>query len=418
MVDNILKNEAYLCYKFLIDHTNFEKNHPGCGLTIDRMSKNNMASVASSGFMLSALVIGVERGYDSYETNLVRAINTLANFANNIPEYLGMFAHFVDPTTGKHYKKCEYSTIDTVLFINGMLTVDSYFDDEQIHNYAKKIFERIEWNKFIFDNNGNLQFRMAYNDKEGGDYLGNNQVGWIYQWSMLAEQLSMYILAAGSDDVSEKDAIELFLGFERYNGGYKGTNYIYSPLGSLFVYQYSHAWFDFDKYYDLKGFDWFENSRQACIASKKYCDDLKNEYPTFQYAWGLSACDGPNGYHGYGNPPFGWAKDHKSDYLIKRTDGTIAIYALVSSLPFLPNEVKSTISKLVEKYPEINGQYGFYDSINLSDNLWIGKDYLGIDKGITLLMIDNYYYQTTWNYYMKHNIIKAGIKKLGFIRKG
>lgn len=418
MIDDLLKKEAYLCYKFLIEHTIFEEGHPGFGLTIDRTSKKNMASIASSGFMLSALVIGVERGYDSYETNLFRAKYTLKNFAENIPHYMGMFAHYINSDNGNHYKKCEYSTIDTTLFLNGMITADSYFDDEDIHNYTKKIFERIEWEKFTFIHDGHLQFRMAYNDIVGGDYLENNNIGWIYHWNMYAEQLTMYILAAGSNEIKEKTAADLFLGFERYTGGYKGTNFVYSPLGSLFVYQYSHAWFDFNKYYDLKGFDWFENSKKACLVCKKYCDDLKDEYPTFKDAWGLSSCDGPKGYSGYGNPPFGWDYDYKEEYLTKRTDGTVALYALVASLPFVPELVKNTLENLLKKYPEIIGPYGLYDSINMTDKLWIGKEYLGIDKGITLLMIDNYYYQTTWNNYMKHNIIKEGTKKLNFIRKG
>ena len=38
-------------------------------------------------------------------------------------------------------------------------------------------------------------------------------------------------------------------------------------------------------------------------------------------------------------------------------------------------------------HPEVKGDYGFYDSINLEEGNWIGKNYLSIDKGITLLMI-------------------------------
>ena len=80
MIDKLLQQEAYLSYKFLIDHTVFDEHHPGCGLTIDRTSRDDMATIAASGFMLSGLVIGVERGWDTYETNLHRAYITLNNF--------------------------------------------------------------------------------------------------------------------------------------------------------------------------------------------------------------------------------------------------------------------------------------------------------------------------------------------------
>ena len=66
----------------------------------------------------------------------------------------------------------------------------------------------------------------------------------------------MYLLAAGSLDAEL--AKELYLGFERTVGGYGELQFVYTPLGSLFVYQYSHAWFDFENYYDLTGFDWFK----------------------------------------------------------------------------------------------------------------------------------------------------------------
>ena len=186
MIDELLQQEAYLSYKFLIDHTVFDENHPGCGLTIDRTSRDDMATIAASGFMLSGLVIGVERGWDTYETNKQRAYATLKNFSDYMPNFLGMFVHYADPKTGRRFKKCEYSTIDTALFLNGMLTVDTYFKDDKIHELVSNIYERIDWNIFTYKHRGHLQFRMAYNDIAGGDYLNRNQRGWIHHWSMLA----------------------------------------------------------------------------------------------------------------------------------------------------------------------------------------------------------------------------------------
>ena len=417
MIDELLQQEAYLSYKFLMDHTVFEEGHPGCGLTLDRTSKDDMATIAASGFMLSGLVIGVERGWDTYETNLQRAYVTLKNFNENIANFLGIFVHYADPRTGKRYKKCEYSTIDTAIFLNGMLTVDTYFKEDKIHELVKSIYERIDWNIFTYKRRGHLQFRMAYNDITGGDYLEENQHGWIYHWSMLAEQMTMYFLAAGSKDITNDDALKLFMGFDRYSGGYNGHNYLYSPMGSLFVYQYSHAWLDFSKYLDTKGFDWFKNSQEAVVANYEYCRDNADRFKTFKDAWGLSACDGPKGYVSYGHPPFGWEDELNREDLIERTDGTIALYALLSSLPFQPDLVKRTVKNVYEKFPTLFREYGFIDSFNNENGLWVGEDYLGIDKGITLLMIDNYYHGTTWKYYEENEIIKRGLEKLQFQRK-
>jgi len=412
MVDEILTREARDCYRFLLDNTNFDENSAGCGLTRDRASNPVKTSIAGAGFMLSALAIGVENGWDDKETNRRRALATVRNIWENIPHFHGFFAHYLEYETGKRYKKCEYSTIDTVLFLNGLIVADSYFSCPEISRYAEKIFDRVDWKKFVYKHNNRHVFRMAYNDIRGGDYLRKTQEGWIFRWSMMAEQLSMYVLAAASPSVSEKLARALYFGFERTVGGYRDHQFVFTPLGALFVHQYSHAWLDFRKYYDAYGFDWFENSVKAARANHSYCRDRGGDFRTFSAGlWGLSSCDGPKGYRGYGAPPFA----SNGNEVKERTDGTVAVYAALASLPFCPDLVKETV-KVFMKYPELSGPYGFYDSINL-DLDWHSRDYLSIDKGISLLMIDNYYRQTNWRYYMKHRLIKTGVEKLGFIRK-
>jgi len=408
MVDRILNAEAHSCYRFLIDNTNFEEGSPGYGLTLDRSSNPVMASIAGSGFMLSALAVGAANGWDNHRTNLLRARNTLINFYNHFPHYHGMFAHYLEFATGKRYKKTEYSTIDTMIFVNGMLTVDRYFQDELVSEYARKIFNRINWEHFITEIKGRKVFRMAYNDIVGGDYLEKEASGWIHHWNMYAEQLTLYFLAAGSDMVPEL-AKDLYFGFERTGGGYKEHQFIYTPLGSLFVYLYSHAWFDFAGFLDMNGLDWFKNSEQAVLANYKYCRENES-FETFRKGfWGLSACDGPKGYRGYGMP--------HNTVGVERLDGTVAIYGILASLPFAPKIVKETVEKVLLAYPGLQGPYGFYDSVNLENGLWIGTDYLSIDKGITLLMIDNFYRRTTWDNYTNHELIQKAIKKLGYRKR-
>lgn len=415
MFDDVLRQEAYDSYRFLIDHTNFEEGSPGYGLTYDRSSHRNEATIAGSGFMLTGLVIGVVQKWDSYETNLRRAKLTLKNFYENIPQKYGLFVHYVEYNTGLRYKTSEYSTIDTTILVNGMLTVDSFFDDDEIHYYTKKIYERIDWKKMIFERHNRKVLRMAYNDILGGAYLKKGQLGWIHHWSMAAEQLTIYLLAAGSN-ISTVTAKELFLGFERSVGGYQDHHFIYTPCGSLFVYLFSNAWFDFRKYNDTTGYNWFKNSTEGILGNYKYCQN-KKRFKTFKAGfWGLSACDGPEGYKVYGAPPLTTYESLTKKRRKQHNDGTIALYAILASLPFVPEIVKETCG-ILEKYPDLKGKYGYYESINLEEDLWVGTDYLSINKGITLLMIDNYYSGTTWEYYTKHPIIQKAITKLAFRKR-
>ena len=52
-------------------------------------------------------------------------------------------------------------------------------------------------------------------------------------------------------------------------------NLLVRGFGSLFTYQFSHAWVDFRGIVDEKGVNWFENSVHATIANQ-YAIDMSN----------------------------------------------------------------------------------------------------------------------------------------------
>ncbi len=61
------------------------------------------------------------------------------------------------------------------------------------------------------------------------------------------------------------------------------------------------------------------------------------------------------------------------------------------------------------------GKYGFKDAFNLSLN-WYDKDYLGLDEGPILIMIENYRTGLIWKYAMKDPIIQKGLSRLGIMK--
>ena len=256
--------------------------------------------------------------------------------------------------------------------------------------------------------------RMAYNPNVGGDYRQQSDDPWIYQWHMFAEQLSMYFLATGSDDITEAEAKALFSGFERKLGKYAGYEYYYSPTNALFIYQFSHAWVDFSGIIGVDGIDWFENSRIATMANRKWCIDHRNQYPSLgELTWGLTACLTPIGYRNQCIDPNDLQKDEEHVF------GVIPPSGVAGSLPFLPAAAKKSLKYIYETYPNTFQKYGFTDGFMVKEHnkLWISQDYIGINKGVTLLMIDNYLHQTTWKYFMSHPIIISAIDKLSFRKK-
>ena len=109
------------------------------------------------------------------------------------------------------------------------------------------------------------------------------------------------------------------------------------PTGSLFTYQFSGCFFDYEKYEDEDGTNYFENTKKACYDNYYFCKNNK-DYLTFKNGlWGISASDGPHGYKGYGIPPYDY--DHNIIYTADYVDGTIAIYSLINSIPYIGNKV-------------------------------------------------------------------------------
>lgn len=411
---NILAEELYRSFLYFQNEVNNDKESPGYGLVKDDTRIDDMASIACVGFGLSAQVIGVENGYISRQEGVERVLRTLNTFLFNIDHFEGFFVHFLNMQTALPYKKSEYSTIDSVIFLNGAITADSYFQEEEIHSLFMKIFERVNWRSFFYTYNDKLVFRMAYNPHEGGDYRQHSDDSWIYHWHMFAEQLSMYFLAAAANDITAAEAQALFSGFERNLGRYDGYEYYYSPTNALFIYQFSHAWVDFSGLIGIDNIDWFENSRIATLANRKWCIDHQDQYPSLsENTWGLTACLTPIGYRNQCIDPNDLNKNEEHVF------GVIPPSGVAGALPFLPEEAKRSLEYIYEFYTETFQKYGFTDGFMLTKDkdLWISPDYIGINKGISLLMIDNYLHQTTWKYYMSHPLIQTAIKKLNFRKK-
>jgi len=62
-------------------------------------------------------------------------------------------------------------------------------------------------------------------------------------------------------------------------------------------------------------------------------------------------------------------------------------------------------------FEELKSQYGFKDAFNLSRN-WFAPDVIGIDKGISLLMLANYQDDMVYQIMMSNENILAGLDRL------
>ncbi len=388
--------------------TNLDPHSDGYGLTADALHRPQVASIAAVGFALTAWVIAVERGVMSRTEALRIVRGTLHTLWQRVPHAYGFFAHFLDRQTAARWRRCEYSTIDTGLCLNGALTAAAYFHDAEIEDLTARLLERLDWQAFITTTpDGSTVLRMAYNPDVGGDYV-TGAPGFISQWDMAAEQKLLYLQAAPR--LAPELAKALYQGFRRDTGTYQGKRIIINPGGTLFAYQYTEAWLDARAYRDPDGVDWFENARLAALANRDYCLSLSGRFRTYHTrSWGIGCGDTPRGYVVAGAPPA---------LVPLEPDGTVSISNAAACFPFLPEEVTAMLDYLYHEHPLTWGPYGFYDACNLDVTPpWYSRTVYSINKGCALLMLDNALSGLTWAVYTASPWIQRALAVLGFVRQ-
>jgi hypothetical protein len=342
---NVLELEARGCFDF------FWKEATTIGIGYGLIKDNThdwakeVSSIASVGFGLSAYVIGVERGWISFEDGYNRTLGTLKTLYNNVEQVEGFYVHFVNMHTGKRVWNSEVSIIDTSLVIMGAMTASEYFGEE-VTIYFEKIYKRVNWDWYR-DAEKNMLF-MGYHYDEGFR-------GW---WDLYAEQLMMYILGAASPTHPvDKD---MYYTFGRNIGNYKEHKMIYTYTGSLFAYQFTHGFIDFRDKRDKTGINWFENSVEASKANRQWCIDKAKEYTTYnEHSWGSTACETPHGYDGrIGAAP------SANNNTMNLCDGTIPPCGAIGSIVFTPEETIAAMNYMYYNIPMLWSQYGFRDGYN------------------------------------------------------
>ena len=98
--------------------------------------------------------------------------------------------------------------------------------------------------------------------------------------------------------------------------------------------------------------------------------------------------------------------------------GTIAPCGAIGSIVFVPEKVLPAVKYYATLLDgKLIGDYGFKDAFNFENGIWIASNVIGIDKGITVLMIENYRSEIIWKTFMNLDIIKNAISVLQFTKK-
>ncbi|HVH68879.1 MAG TPA: glucoamylase family protein [Gemmatimonadales bacterium] len=397
------------------------------GLIRDRIPTPSFSSIAAVGFGLTAYPIGVQRGYITRSQASQRVVNTLRFFwtatqdssPSNATGYHGFFYHFLDMNTGKRFQTVELSTIDTALLLAGVLTCQSYFNgtdslETEIRRLADSIYARVDW-----------QWASPRPPVVALGWHPENQF-LPYDWRGYNEAMILYILALGSPTHPVDTAA-----WSQWTAPYQwGTFYGQTHVGfaPLFGHQYSHVWIDFnqiqDAYMRAHGIDYSENSRRATYAQQAYAAANPGGWVGYgDRIWGLTASDGPGDvtltlggrarqFHGY------WARG--ASFTETPDDGTIAPTAAGGSIPFAPEIAIPALYAMRQTYGDaLFSTYGFRDAFNPTYTAsgpagWFDVDYLGIDQGPIVAMIENYRTGLIWQLLRGNPYIVRGLCRAGF----
>ena len=419
-------------------HYFWDLTNPANGLTPDRWPTQPFSSIAAVGFALTAYPIGVERGYVTRSAAADRVRTTLRFFwtapqdsttTGAVTGYKGFFFHFLDMNSGTRFQQVELSTIDTALLLAGVLTCQSYFDDPanavetEIRDLADSIYGRADWQ---WASPRAPLVALGWHPESG--FLG-------YDWQGYNEAMLLYILALGAPKYPVDPAA-----WTEWTSAYQwGTFYGQTHLGfaPLFGHHYSHVWIDFrgiqDAYMQGKGIDYFENSRRATYAQRAYAIANPSAWRGYgEQVWGLTASDGPANvtltldgrsrqFHTY------WARG--ASFTEVPDDGTIAPTGAGGSIPFAPEIAIPALWTMRRTYgANLFSTYGFLDAFNPTFTAsvpvergtvdpvlgWFDVDYLGIDQGPILAMIENYRTGLIWQLMGGNQYVVRGLCRAGF----
>ncbi len=371
---------------------------PNTGLGDASPVVSHRVSIATEGFALSSICIADTRGWISHQEAYQRVLLILNSFyrdTSNVNDFYvrghdGLFYHFINNETGQRFGNSEVSTIDSGILMCGVLLCMEHFKEPAINTLARKLYSDANWRAFMRPDGG-----------IAGEWTPEN--GFSSAFTGYNEYILVYLLAMGSPTHPiPAGSWNTWASTYHFINPY-GTGAFLTPGGAFspdaYLYQFPACWFNFNGIKDNYANYW-QNAVNALTANRRFCLSWAKRNNADTLLWGWTACDGENGYLGYGVP----------------FKGTVAPSAVAASIPLIPTLALPTLKYMYDKYSsKIWTPYGFTDSFNPEEN-WYDTGYNGIDEGNMLLMLENFRSGGVWNEFMKIPYVQTALQEAGFHR--
>ncbi|MEZ0608141.1 glucoamylase family protein [Fibrella sp. WM1] len=380
--------------------------HPVSGMARERNSSGDVVTSGGTGFGVMAIVVAVNRQFISRQDGLAR-LSKITNFlSDKAIRYHGAFPHWLNGATGAtvpfSQKDNGADLVETSYLMQGLLTARQYFnsttnaEEIALRKTINTLWDAVEWKWFTKDGaETNLYWHWSPNYNWDMNLL-------VRGWN---EALITYALAASSNTYPISKTV--YDNSWAQNGRMANGNSYYGiklPLGPayggpLFFSQYSFLGINPHNLTDAYADYWQQNTAHSLI-NYTYCKTNPKGFSGYSAdSWGLTASDEQNGYS---------AHEPNND------NGTLTPTAALSAMPFTPTESMRAMRFFYYKLGDrIWKDQGFTDAFNLT-NLWFSDQFLAIDQGPIIGMIENHRSGLLWNLFMSCPEVKRGMKTLGF----
>jgi hypothetical protein len=392
--DELLTLVQQQTFRFFYDYA-----HPACGMARERNTSGNIVTSGGSGFGIMALIVGMERGFITRQQGTDR-LTQILTFLEDAGRYHGVWPHWMDGNTGDivHFNPDDGGDpVETSYLMMGLLTMRQYLnasdpDESTLISRINALWQSVEWDWYT-----NGQNTLYWNWSE--------VLGFQFPFGGYNETLITYLLAAASP-THAIDAAVYHNGWA-HNGTIVNGNSYYGfvlPMGEsyggpLFFEQYTYLGFNPTNLTDQYGNYW-EQCTNHTLINRAYCIDNPKKWVGYsQQCWGLTASDNQSGYS---------AHSPTNDL------GVITPTAALSSFPYTPVESMEALKFFYYTIGDkIWGDQGFVDAFNVTSGWW-DKEYIAIDQGPIIGMIENYRTGLLWNLFMSCPEVTDAMNKLGF----
>lgn len=382
--------------------------HPVSGMARERSNPaygygDEVVTTGGTGFGVMAVIVATQRGWITRDS-AARHLLKMVAFLSKADAYHGVFPHWLNGATGKTIpfsrKDDGADLVESSYLFQGLLCVRQYFNQDnriesELRNRINGLWNDVEWDWFTKGGEEVLYWHWSPNN------------GWAMNFPVRGynECLIMYVLAASSERYPVSSAV--------YHRGWAQSNFfkngkafygINLPLGfdyggPLFFSHYSFMGLDPTSLSDRYANYWEQNKNHTLI-NRAWCIDNPQKFKGYgENCWGLTASDNFEGYnaHAPGNDL-----------------GVITPTAALSSFPYTPEYSMQALKHFYfDLGDKIWSDYGFVDSFSESKN-WYATNYLAIDQGPIIVMIENYRTGLLWKLFMSCPEIQNGLRKLDF----